>query len=76
MNGPLAYFSSSEPFVIGFIGVPVGTGQVVGSADLYRNAPSGAVRWNVTVLAVVVMPGSVLDFPARYAVAPIRPVKY
>ena len=65
MNGPLALCVSSAPVSSGFIGVPAGTGQVVGSAILYRNAPSAAVRWNVTVSAVVVIPGSEVDLPAR-----------
>jgi hypothetical protein len=65
LNGPLASFCSSEPFSTGFIGVPDGTGQVVGSAVLYRNAPSGALRWKVTELVVAVIPGRVLDFPSR-----------
>ena len=34
LNGPLAYFSSRAPVSIGFIGVPTGTGHVVGSAVL------------------------------------------
>ena len=55
--------------------VPDGTGQVVGSAVLYRNAPSGAVRWKVTVLVVATMPGRVFDLPARYAGAPTTLVK-
>ena len=55
--------------------MPDGTGQVVGSAALYRNAPSGAVRWKVTVLVVATMPGTVFDLPARYAGAPTTLVK-
>ena len=57
------------------MGVPTGTGQVVGSAALYRNAPSGALRWKVTVLVVATMPATVFDLPARYAGAPMTLVK-
>ena len=39
------------------------------------NAPSGAVRWKLIVLAVVVMPGTVLDFPFMYALAPMTLTK-
>src|SRR5580692_2379481 len=67
MYGPV---TSAVPFSSGLIAVPTGTGQANGSVIRYRNEATGSDNLKVTVLAVSVMPLTVVALPEITAGAP------